>query len=160
MKTPYSLKSSFLLFTIALILLLMASSCSAPEPTDELYDHIGLPEVTFNMVFIAPNSVPLRLKDKANIRPTYGVVQTDKGGYQFDIVNSVDTGFYSSNFKMTAGKYFVEEVSLYNAVGEKVMYMEERPSDTTYGSEVVSWVGETYTFDIEGFTYPMQVFYN
>ena len=144
---------------LSVLMLALSASCSKAQDSEELYGHVEPENIGFRITFVAPNQIPERLSKKFNIRPTYGIMTTDETEYRFDIVSSGERSFRTSEIILPKGEHFVSGMQLYNAVDEKVMYMEKKKEDTTHGSEIVSWVGATFTF-AQNDKYVLQVFYN
>lgn len=115
--------------TIAkIVFLLLLASCTKEQTTVLL---------SIDYVYYRPYSGEL---------PITGVMTTDKGVFEFELIN--ETGGGSSNsIEVEPGIYKVLDVTLYDVEGNETHYVMERPSNDGKGMQPTSWVGESHDID-------------
>jgi len=130
---------------------MLLSSCQKEELEDTMM---------FRLTFIAWYSFDSKEEGEAKRghRPTTAIMTTDKGVLTFEIEESTHNSFKIKPTRIAADKYYLVDVSLYDAEGKKTHYM--RSYEESVNGEVVSAIGLTYDYTDDNFEYILQVFFN
>lgn len=153
-RPDHGLKKFFILF-LAFVLLCLGASCSK--------ESIPRTDVDFSFVFVADRSAPTKeiWSKYLQLQPVYAIVKTDRGTFRFGVSRVDDQSFQGETMTWKKGRVKILDLRLYDIDGNETHYVKERQPDGSGGNGVVSWVGETHTFDdrMQNFNYPFHIFY-